>query len=138
MTDSVIAGALMGLMMASVFVAVGAIILLPYVDPRSPQVQMLVERGGNSRRFVMVVLAFYPAWAVIGALAGLVLVAFERGVPGGGLGSPNLAFTAALLGFTLLGSAPAAMLLRRSAPAVVTMGLAFAGLFGWALPHFAG
>jgi hypothetical protein len=137
MNDAVFAGAFLGMLMASIFVGVGAIILLPYVNPKSPTIQLLANRGGNSTRFVMIVLAFYPAWAAIGAATGLILVAIERGAPGDGLGSPNLAFTAALVGFSIIITAPLIYLLRRSAIAVAVMGLSFAGIFGWALPHFA-
>ncbi len=137
MTDAVLAGAFLGMPMASIFVAVGAVILLPYVDPKSPTVQLLAARDGNTTRFVTIVLAFYPAWATIGAVMGLVLVAIERGAPGAGMGSPNLVYTVVLVGLAVLMATPAAYFLRRSAPAVIVMGLSFAGVFGWALPHFA-
>ena len=137
MSDAVVAGAFLGMLMASVFVSVGVVILLPYINPHSPTLQTLAERGGNSTRFVMIVLAFYPAWAAVGAVTGLVLVAIERGAPGDGLGSPNLVYTAVLVGFSILIGAPAALILRRSAIGVAVMGLSFAGIFGWALPHFA-
>jgi hypothetical protein len=137
MSDALVAGAFLGMLMASIFVGVGLLILLPYVNPKSPTIQGLANRGGNATRFVMIFLAFYPAWAAIGAATGLVLVLIERGAPGDGLGSPNLAFTAALVGFAVLVTAPLIYLLRRSAIAVAVMGLSFAGIFGWALPHFA-
>lgn len=137
MTDAAIAGVFLGMLMASVFVSLGAIILFPYVDPKSNRIKLIAERGANTTQFVMAVLAFYPGWAVVGALTGLLFLAFERAVPSDGLGSPNLAFTLALLGFSVLITVPAAYLLARSKVAVVLMGLAFAGLFGWALPHFA-
>ena len=137
MSDAILAGAFLGMLMASIFVGIGLIILLPYVSPKSPTIQLLANRGGNSTRFVMIVLAFYPAWAAVGAVTGLILVAIDRGAPGDGLGSPNLAFTLALAGFAIIITTPLAYLLRRSAIAVTAMGLSFAGIFGWALPHFA-
>ena len=125
------------MLMASVFVSVGAIILLPYVDPNSRTIQILAKRGNNALRFVIIVLAFYPVWAAIGALTGLLFQLLEHSAPTEGLGSPNLIFTAVLLSFTLLAALPTAFFLRRSLPAVTVMAVAFAGLFGWALPYFA-
>ena len=113
MSDAILAGAFLGMLMASIFVGVGLIILLPYVNPKSPTIQSLANRGGNSTRFVMIVLAFYPAWAAVGAATGLILVAIERGAPGDGLGSPNLAFTAALVGFAIIVAVPLACLPSR-------------------------
>ena len=52
-------------------------------------------------------------------------------------GMSGFVFTAVLVGFAILIAAPAALLLRRSVIGVAVMGLSFAGIFGWALPHFA-
>ena len=137
LTGAVYAGAILGMMMASAFIAIGAVILMPYMDPKSARFMAFAQRRFSAHMVVMAVVAFYPLWAAIGALAGLVLVVFERAVPGAGLGSPNLAYTAALAGLAIMCFVPAGLMLKRSAPAVAALGLAFAGLYGWALPHFA-
>lgn len=135
--ESVIAGAMLGMMMASIFVALGAMAILPYLDPNSPRIQSMTA-GGSTGRILAVVVALYLVWAAVGALTGLLNAALDRAVPGGGLGSPNLVFTSALLCLSVLLTVPAALVFRRSAPAIGAIGAAFAGLFGWALPYFAG
>ena len=66
----------------------------------------------------------------------LYLVSVEQ-APGGGLGSPNLAFTAAVVVIGAAMAAPFALLLRRVVAGVVAIALAFIGVFGWMLPYFA-
>ena len=56
-------------------------------------------------------------------------------LPGGGIGSPNQAFTLAVLVVTVAMAAPFLVLLRRRAAGVVAIGLGFTGVFGW-LPPF--
>ena len=135
--EAVLTGAFLGMLMSSIFIAGGALLLLPYMGAHSPLVRVVAERGAPTRLVVLVVLAFYPTWAAIGAVTGLVYVAFEEGAPGGGLGSPNLAHTLTVIGLALLMATPAAYFARRSARGIFVLAMVFAGIFGWLLPYFA-
>ena len=69
-------------------------------------------------------------------MALLFTISSER-APGAGIGSPNLVFTTAVLVVTVMLAAPVALLLRRVLSGVLTLTLAFIGVFGWLLPYFA-
>ena len=57
--------------------------------------------------------------------------------PGGGIGSPNMVFTLAIVIVSVLMAAPFFILLRSVLPWVIALTLVFVGLFGWFLPYFA-
>ena len=58
-------------------------------------------------------------------------------MPGGGIGSPNVAYTLAILGIAVLLAAPLAIVLCRMLIGVLTLTLLFVAIFGWFLPYFA-
>jgi hypothetical protein len=70
-------------------------------------------------------------------VAGLLYRISDAEAPGGGLGSPNLVFTVAMLVVAIMMATPLAILLRRVAPGVAAMTLLFVGIFGWLLPFMA-
>ena len=75
-------------------------------------------------------------FTAIGIVLGLALGGIEDRRPDGGLGSPNIAYTMLVVALTLVLAIPglAVPVVRRFAlPAAV----AFAGLFGWAVPWLA-
>ena len=135
--SAVIAGAASGLLMASVFVAVGALMLFPYVKDPPPRFRLLMERFSPSKIVMSTVIFSYPVWAVVGAVAGLLYKASQDS-SGTGLGSPNLAFTLSVLVLAAMIAVPLGLLLRRVAAGVAAMTVVFAGVFGWLMPLLAG
>lgn len=133
----VIAGATTGLLMASVFVGVGPIMLFSLARDPSPFMRAMLERVSPMPLMMALVVLAYPTWGLVGAALGLVYRASTVEAPGGGLGSPNLVYTGAVVAGALLMALPIAFLLRRVAAGVAALTLIFAGLFGWLLPFFA-
>ena len=135
--SAVIAGAASGLLMASVFVAVGAIMLFVYVKDPPPGFRALLGRFSPSKMVMSFVIFAYPVWAVVGAIAGLLYNASQDS-SGTGLGSPNLAFTLAVVVLAVMVAVPLGLVLRRVATGVVGMAALFVGVFGWLMPALAG
>ena len=127
---------MIGLLMASVFITVGEIMLFLLYKNRTPEMEPFFERMSPSSLALGIVAVAYPAWGGIGAMLALLYLISVREAPGGGLGSPNLVFTLAVLVVTLLMVAPIAILLRRAILGVLALTLTFVGLFGWLLPYF--
>src|SRR3990170_284581 len=63
--------------------------------------------------------------------------ALEDRAPEGGLGSPNLVFTAIVLAWTMAVFSPPLLLLRAARRQVLAMAVVFVGAFGWLMPHLA-
>ena len=86
---------------------------------------------------VPISLMAFVAWTLVGLLLGLFYRAARLNLAGGGLGSPNWPFTLAVLAATAAFVAVVYYAWRRlSWPVLVTAG-AFAGMFGWGMPHLA-
>ena len=133
----VIAGATVGLLMASVVVGVGPIMLFSLARDPSPFMRSMLEKVSPMPLMMALVVLAYPTWGVVGAALGLLYRASTVEAPGGGLGSPNLVYTLAIAVVALVMALPIALLLRRVAVGVAALTLTFAGLFGWLLPFFA-
>ena len=134
----VIAGATSGLLMASVFVGVVPIMLFTLAKDPSPAFQAVLGRVPPLALMMSVVVLAYPTWSVVGAATGLLYRVSATEAPGGGLGSPNLLFTSAILVVGVMVALPLVLLLKRVAIGVAALTLTFVGVFGWALPFFAG
>lgn len=133
----VIAGAAIGFLMASVFTCALVLMLFALVKDPTPGFQAFTKKVSPARLTLSAVFFAYPVWGIIGAVLGLLYKISTEQAPGGGMGSPNLVFTAAVLIVTLMMAAPTLLLLRRVLPGVLVIALAFVGLFGWFLPFFA-
>ena len=133
----VIAGALSGLLMASVTVALGPIMLFNLAKDPSPFFRELLRRVPPIYMTMGLVAVSYPAWTAIGAAAGALYGVSSEQAPGGGMGSSNLVFTAAIVVVAIMMAAPLALLLRRVLAGVAAMTIIFVGLFGWLLPFLA-
>lgn len=135
--SEVIAGAACGLLMSVVFTGLGALVLAHH--PGS--LQRLSERlpKGVTLSAILLPLTLFlpPLWGIAGAVMGLLYLIVKDLFPGPGLGSPNLAFTAAVA--AAMGLATAALFLtpRWARWEWLGVNLAFAGIFGWLLPHLA-
>ena len=133
-----VAGAVSGLIMASVFVAVVPIMLFVLAKDPSSHFRALLDTMPPLRLMLALVVVAQPTWALIGAALGLLYRASATQVSGSGLGSPNLFFTLVIVAVAVTVAAPLALLLRRVAIGLTTLALTFVGLFGWLLPHLAG
>ena len=133
--SSVIAGASVGLLMASIFVSAGAVMLFVLLRETGPH--PVLERLSPIRAALSGVAVAYPAWGIVGAVMGLLYEISIEQAPGAGMGSPNLVFTLSVLLVTVLMAAPFVVLMRRVAAGVLVMALSFIALFGWFLPFFA-
>lgn len=129
-------GAMIGLLMASIFITLGELMLFFLYKNRTPAMEPFFERVPPSQLAMGIVAVAYPAWAGIGALFALLFLISVREAPGGGLGSPNLVFTVAVVVMSLMMAAPIMYLLRRVVMGVVALTITFIGLFGWFLPYF--
>jgi len=86
---------------------------------------------------VPVSLVGFLIWTAIGMVLGLLYRGAEQNIPEGGLGSPNLLYTALVLSFGGSALMLIALVLRRLPWQVAVMGVAFVGGFGWAMPYLA-
>lgn len=129
-------GAMIGLLMASIFITLGELMLFFLYKNRTPAMEPFFEKVPPSQLAMGIVAVAYPAWAGIGALFALLFLISVREAPGGGLGSPNLVFTVAVVVMSLMMAAPIMYLLRRVVMGVVALTITFIGLFGWFLPYF--
>lgn len=129
-------GAMIGLLMASIFITLGELMLFFLYKNRTPAMEPFFERVPPSQLAMGIVAVAYPTWAGIGALFALLFLISVREAPGGGLGSPNLVFTVAVVVMSLMMAAPIMYLLRRVVMGVVALTITFIGLFGWFLPYF--
>lgn len=130
-------GAVIGMLMASVFITISMISLFLVLKNRREQMMPVMEKYPPMTLAMGIVALSYPTWAVIGgALALLYRVSLEQ-APGGGIGSPNLAYTLAISGMAILLAAPLVILFRRMLIGVLAITLTFIAIFGWFLPYFA-
>ena len=132
-----IAGATLGMLMASVFICTVALMLFFMMKSGSPAAQRIIENRSPTVVGLGAVALAYPTWAVVGGVCGVLYRISLEQVPGGGLGSPNLAFTMGVVVAALMLAAPLAVLLRRALAGVVVITLTAIGVFGWFLPYYA-
>ena len=83
-------------------------------------------------------IAAVLGWTMVGLVAGSVYEV--GGFAGGdsGLGSPNAAFTGAVILFALVPATVLSIVWAKAWWLWAGLAIAFAGLFGWLLPHLAG
>ncbi|MBM3947732.1 MAG: hypothetical protein FJ312_00545 [SAR202 cluster bacterium] len=134
---AVFVGLYLGLLMASVFISLGAIMLFMYVKSPTPTFSALSRRMAPSKMVMGGIMFAYPFWSILGILAGFMYWSFSGAAPGRWLASPNGAYTAAVIIFAVMATLPLLLVLKRVAPGVLAVALVFAGLYGWALPYFA-
>jgi hypothetical protein len=123
--------------MASVFVSVGVLMAFALVKDPPPAVAVTLARFPPGGAVMAVVVLAYPAWGAIGIVMGLLFLAIQNGMPGGGLGSPNLAYSIAVTTAAALLAAPLTLLLRRVWQGVVGIAVSSVAIFGWLLPFLA-
>ena len=131
---TLLAGMASGVLMAKFFILIGSLTAFAALRNPTPGLTVLMERFPPGGLVIALVIIAYPVWTIIGIILALVFVGLQNGVPGGGLGSPNIAYTA---GVSVAGVAivlPLAIPFRRFWPALVAMCVTGVGTFGWLLP----
>ncbi|MCI0437708.1 MAG: hypothetical protein L0177_01075 [Chloroflexi bacterium] len=132
----VVAGMASGLIMALVFITAGVITLFSLAKaPPSWAATVFEKFPPNNMALAGMVMA-YPVWSLVGMILGLIYHVSATQVPGGGLGSPNMVYTIAILAATGVAATPLLVILRRFIPQTLVLTLAFVGVFGWFLPYF--
>jgi len=86
---------------------------------------------------VPISLMAFVAWTLVGLLLGLTYRAARLNLAGGGLGSPNWPFTVGVLVAAAAFLAVVVYAWRRLSWPVLVSAAAFAGMFGWGMPHLA-
>ena len=79
----------------------------------------------------------YPVWVGAGLAFGLLFAVSSTQFPGGGLASPNLVHTVLVAVATAVAVGLAVAVLRRVVIGTLSLGVVFAGVFGWLLPYLA-
>lgn len=132
----VLAGMSSGLIMALVFISVGAITLFSIAKDPPPRFKAFLERIPAGTIVIAGVAASYPVGGFVGTVMALLYFASTEAAPGGGLGSPNMVFTIAVIVITSMMVAPFMILVRRAFVGLLIVTLAFIGIFGWFMPYF--
>ena len=135
MVEAIISGALLGLLMASVFVSGGALIVTQYITPESSLIKFFNSRRRPTVFVLSMIVLIYVLWSVVGIIHGAAFVLIEKLNPLNGLGSPNLFFTLLTLAIpaftTVIIAYPKKPALLKTLPII----LIFVGIFGWMLPY---
>lgn len=130
-------GAVLGMLMASVFITVSMISLFLVLKNRRERMMPVMEKYPPMTLAMGIVALSYPTWAVLGGTFALLYRVSLEQAPGSGIGSPNMAYTLAILGMAVMLAAPLAILFRRMLLGVLAITLTFVAIFGWFLPYFA-
>ncbi len=85
--------------------------------------------------FAGVALVAQTSWGIVGLVFGAIYWALRD--TGGGLGSPSLAFTIAVLMLAAGGAVAAWVVQPAWTRRVLVSAIFFAAIFGWLLPHLA-
>lgn len=132
-----IAGTACGFLMGSVTVVVGALMLY-HATSLFVILERLLPKGITPTPVLaLMALAVPVLWGMAGSLLGLTYNLVKAFLPGAGLGSPNLVFTAAMLVMAFTSALAALAVSTRHLRGFLTMALFFAAIFGWLLPYLA-
>jgi hypothetical protein len=132
----VFAGFVVGFAIALIASPIAAWMIISSND-RSGFAQRLAPPGTSVIALSVVLnLASVLMFTAVGMVLGAALAGIEDRRPGGGFGSPNIAYTLIVVALTAVVVIPmlALPLLRRAA---VGGAVVFAALFGWAMPWLA-
>ena len=135
--SAVVAGTAGGFLMASLFICAGSLMMFSLVNSPTPAFRLIFDRFPPGGVVLSIVALAYPIWGIVGAIMGILYIISVEQLPGRGLGSPNLAFTLAVVVVAVMTAAPFAVLLRQVIAGVIAIAVAFVGVFGWFLPYFA-
>ena len=135
--DILIAGLASGVFMAQLFITIGCITAFFALKDPPPAIAVMLARFPPGV-FVMTIVVFaYPVWGVIGIVSAFLFLALQNAAPGGGLGSPNLAYTAFVSLASVALALPLIILAKRLWSGVAGITLSAIAIFGWLLPLLA-
>ncbi len=129
-------GAMLGMLMASVFITVSMISLFFVMKHNREQMMPVMEKYPPMTLAMSIVALSYATWSVAGGVLALFYLVCLGQVPGSGIGSPNLAFTLAVILIAVILATPLAIVFRRMLIGVLAVTLLFVAIFGWFLPYF--
>lgn len=132
-----IAGLASGVFMAQVFITVGCITAFFALKDPPPAVGVILARFPPGVFVMTIVIFSYPVWGVIGIVSAFLFLALQNAVPGEGLGSPNLVYTAFVSLASVALALPVIFLAKRLWSGVAGITLSSIAIFGWLLPLLA-
>ena len=130
-------GAVLGMLMASVFITVSMLSLFLVMKNRRERMMPVMEKYPPMTLAMGIVAVSYPTWAVAGGILALLYHISLAQAPGAGIGSPNMTYTLAVAAAALMLAAPLAILFRPMLIGVIAITLLFIAIFGWFLPYYA-
>jgi cytochrome bd-type quinol oxidase subunit 2 len=132
-----LAGVVCGLVMGTVLLGAAMYVLWSRGDIYERLSKSLPS--GISPTLVMLafVAAVPPTSGLAGGLAGLLYNIAEDSAPDAGLGSPNMVFTAVVLGLVTAVALALLLARRKASPTALVVLAAVAVIFGWILPLLA-
>jgi hypothetical protein len=133
----VFAGFVCGYAVALVFTPLVALMIIN-ARSRVPYLAKAIAPNISAVALTVPISLFaFLIWTAIGMVLGLLYRGAEQNIPQGGLGSPNLLYTALVASFGVSALMLIALGLRRLPWSVLVIGVAFVGGFGWAMPYLA-
>ncbi len=133
----VFAGFVVGYAFSLLFTAVAAVMVIK-ARSEVPYLSKAIAPNINAVQLaVPISLLAFLAWTLVGLGLGAAYRAARLNLAGGGLGSPNWPFTLAVLLATAAFLAVVYYAWRRVRLPVLLTAMAFAGMFGWGMPHLA-
>lgn len=135
--NEVVAGAASGFLMGLVFITVGIFMLLFLAKTPPPLLKYALEQTPMVSLAVPLAALAFAFWGVVGLVMGAMYGVALRVAPGGGMGSPNMAFTLAIVVVGLAAFLPFLIVGRRVVYHLLAMSGGFLAVFGWFLPYFA-
>jgi hypothetical protein len=133
----VFSGFVVGYAFSLLFTAVAAVMVIE-ARSRVPYLAKAIAPNISAVQLaVPISLLAFLVWTLVGLLLGLTYRAARLNLAGGGLGSPNWPFTLAVLMATVAFLAVVYYAWRGLPWRVLLTAAAFAGMFGWGMPHMA-
>jgi hypothetical protein len=133
----VFAGFVCGYAVALVFTPLVALMIIN-ARSRVPYLAKAIAPNISAVALTVPISLFaFLIWTAIGMVLGLLYRGAEQNIPQGGLGSPNLLYTALVVSFGVSALMLIALGLRRLPWSMLVIGAAFVGGFGWAMPYLA-
>jgi hypothetical protein len=133
----VFAGFVCGYAVALVFTPLVALMIIN-ARSRVPYLAKAIAPNISAVALTVPISLFaFLIWTAIGMVLGLLYRGAEQNIPQGGLGSPNLLYTALVVSFGVSTLMLIALGLRRLPWSMLVIGVAFVGGFGWAMPYLA-
>ncbi len=133
----VFSGFVVGYAFSLLFTAVAAVMIIEARSDVPYLAKAIAPNISTIQLAVPVSLLAFLWWTLAGLLLGLLYRAARLNLAGGGLGSPNWPFTLAILLASIAFLGVVYYAWRRVRRSVFLTTVAFAGMFGWGMPHLA-